>query len=418
MTLTVTHTKTVSIADDPKAAAAGEVLPSDWNADHTIVGADTIPILATSNLTFNVTTTGNDTTGDGSSGNPFATVQHAATVAAGYDYQSLYFPTIQIGDGSYAQSGINLPPIPSAGNVPTVQGNLTDRTKVTLVVPASEGFTVFLVEPQAIWRIKNFSIDMSATDGISCYMVGFYAVGLINCGDVIFGNNTTFLDAATYGVGSIFAFGAVSGNSHNISSSGGQAISTFISASGSLVTYNAVSTVTNALTAGAWLDATTRACIVDLGGYVNIGNITAPAFVSDNTQNYIQPANPIAGSLATSTAPSNNFINGNLVVAVTSERFTPSSGDTLSPRSWTTIVVAVPAAGIAVLTVNMPPQDTSNNFNSPIFEFTTSQAITSITFATTDGSTIHSSPTTLTANTGARWIFMNDIGQAIWYQLP
>lgn len=36
MALTVTHAFVSAIADDPVADAAGEVVPSDWNADHTI----------------------------------------------------------------------------------------------------------------------------------------------------------------------------------------------------------------------------------------------------------------------------------------------------------------------------------------------------------------------------------------------
>lgn len=36
--ITVKHTKVSGIADDPAAVAAGEVVPSDWNADHTITG--------------------------------------------------------------------------------------------------------------------------------------------------------------------------------------------------------------------------------------------------------------------------------------------------------------------------------------------------------------------------------------------
>lgn len=39
MPLTVTHSKVSAIPDDPAAVAAGEVVPSDWNADHAITGA-------------------------------------------------------------------------------------------------------------------------------------------------------------------------------------------------------------------------------------------------------------------------------------------------------------------------------------------------------------------------------------------
>lgn len=42
MTLTVKHQKVSSIADDPAAVAAGQVVPSDWNAEHAIDGLDAV----------------------------------------------------------------------------------------------------------------------------------------------------------------------------------------------------------------------------------------------------------------------------------------------------------------------------------------------------------------------------------------
>jgi hypothetical protein len=38
MALTITHAKVSAIADDPAAVIAGEVVPSDWNADHVVSG--------------------------------------------------------------------------------------------------------------------------------------------------------------------------------------------------------------------------------------------------------------------------------------------------------------------------------------------------------------------------------------------
>ena len=38
MTIAVTHTKVSAISDDAASAAAGEVVPSDWNAAHTLTG--------------------------------------------------------------------------------------------------------------------------------------------------------------------------------------------------------------------------------------------------------------------------------------------------------------------------------------------------------------------------------------------
>lgn len=47
MAISLAHAFVVGIADDPKASAAGEVLPSHWNANHTIVGG------AGNNLLYN-----------------------------------------------------------------------------------------------------------------------------------------------------------------------------------------------------------------------------------------------------------------------------------------------------------------------------------------------------------------------------
>lgn len=37
----ITHTKVSTVPDDPAAVAAGQVVPSDWNAEHTIDGLGT-----------------------------------------------------------------------------------------------------------------------------------------------------------------------------------------------------------------------------------------------------------------------------------------------------------------------------------------------------------------------------------------
>jgi len=46
MAITVTHPKVSAIPDDPASVAAGEVVPSDWNANHTVVvdELDNVPI--------------------------------------------------------------------------------------------------------------------------------------------------------------------------------------------------------------------------------------------------------------------------------------------------------------------------------------------------------------------------------------
>lgn len=50
MPVVVTHTKVSAIADDPTASAAGQVLPSDWNANHTLTGLGTMAEQASNNV--------------------------------------------------------------------------------------------------------------------------------------------------------------------------------------------------------------------------------------------------------------------------------------------------------------------------------------------------------------------------------
>lgn len=69
MAITVTHPKVSAIPDDPASVAAGEVVPSDWNANHTVVvdGLDNVPIGAGGASTGAFTTlssTGDTTLGD------------------------------------------------------------------------------------------------------------------------------------------------------------------------------------------------------------------------------------------------------------------------------------------------------------------------------------------------------------------
>lgn len=50
MPVVVTHTKVSAIADDPLAVAAGEIVPSDWNANHTLTGLGTMAEQASNNV--------------------------------------------------------------------------------------------------------------------------------------------------------------------------------------------------------------------------------------------------------------------------------------------------------------------------------------------------------------------------------
>ena len=87
--------------------------------------------LLSANATYYVATTGSDSTGDGSSGSPWATIQHAIDYLVEVIDMSTYNVTIQLADGTYTDDGNNLKSINGSGNV-TIQGNTSDNTAVII----------------------------------------------------------------------------------------------------------------------------------------------------------------------------------------------------------------------------------------------------------------------------------------------
>jgi len=86
---TVTHAFTSPIADDATAAAKGEILPSHWNAAHTVTLSG-VRTLLTAATTFYVRTDGADATGRGtadSAAAAYKTFQFAFNdIVANYDF--------------------------------------------------------------------------------------------------------------------------------------------------------------------------------------------------------------------------------------------------------------------------------------------------------------------------------------------
>lgn len=109
---TVTHTFVSGIADNPQAAAAGEVLPSHWNAVHTVSGVRTT---LAANVSYFVSATGSDSNGGtNSSTDAWATIQHAVSfIAANIDFGANTV-TINIGAGTF--TGFGLPSFIGGGN--------------------------------------------------------------------------------------------------------------------------------------------------------------------------------------------------------------------------------------------------------------------------------------------------------------
>lgn len=101
-------------------------LPSQYQVSPATGTART---LLTQDTTYYVATTGSDSTGTGTVGNPWATIQHAwDTIASTLDIGA-FVVTIQLADGTYSES----PSLIAAqtGQV-VIQGNLANQTSVVL----------------------------------------------------------------------------------------------------------------------------------------------------------------------------------------------------------------------------------------------------------------------------------------------
>lgn len=159
----ITHIYVSPISDDPVAAATGEVLPSEWNAQHIVSGVRTIVMAA--GLTFFVTLTGSDSN-PGTNAQPWATCQHAAiSVAQNYDSNGFAI-TVNVGPGSFV--GFGSAPLIGGGSI---FFNGAGYTQTTLLPGANDG-------------IYNFgeTFDLNLWGG-SPYFLDFmtFKVGSVNC---------------------------------------------------------------------------------------------------------------------------------------------------------------------------------------------------------------------------------------------
>jgi hypothetical protein len=89
--------------------------------------------LATANQTWYVATTGSDSN-PCTSGSPCLTIQHVVNVAAGYNWANNYYPTINVANGTYANTQVNLPALVNVPvtSKPLIIGNTTTPTNVSL----------------------------------------------------------------------------------------------------------------------------------------------------------------------------------------------------------------------------------------------------------------------------------------------
>lgn len=123
-------------------------------------------LVLTADTTFYVSTTGSDTTGSGTSGAPWATVQKAVDYITGYIDPSQYQVTIKLADGTYTvTSTIFLRPN-SFAKPPIILGNTS--TPANVVVSLSGGGDLWQMAYGGAWIIK--ALKYTATSGNGTYV--------------------------------------------------------------------------------------------------------------------------------------------------------------------------------------------------------------------------------------------------------
>ena len=365
-------------------------------------------IPATSNLTFYVATTGSDSN-PGTSGSPFLTIQHAVNVAAQYNYQNLYFPTINVADGNYNEQVV----LPFLTNCPsgeglggTVTGNTATPDNCT-VTDSGTSYS-FTLSANSSWQIYGFGLPGT---------YGGFSQEINSC--------LTFDDIDWSGVYTQSAL--------NIQNSGCSAFSL----AGTLTVSSSMNDIINARLSSVVLDNATitflnNPVITNQVFAADAALITMPNFVNANTVTLG------GGSLGCATILNNGYINiqdiwnnfpgfSSAVPAIPWEKSTSlgnqGSYDVESPLTGATIttlfgmrnLILTPAGTLATLTVVLPPQDAGGNSDGFPFTISTTQTITAITFTTSDGTTVHDAPTTLGANSSFSWIYTFGAPGQDWY---
>jgi hypothetical protein len=148
------------------------------------------------NLTFYVATTGSDSNSGASTTTPFATLQHAMNVAAGYRYSGATL-TLQMADGTYAnQNGIGMP-LTDAGRI-NIYGNNSSPGNVKFTDPNGNGI-LYVGSPgiaQTNFYVQGITFD-STYQGIGNYS-GFLRFGNCQFEDSISGS---IIAVGTYNFG-------------------------------------------------------------------------------------------------------------------------------------------------------------------------------------------------------------------------
>lgn len=313
MAITVTHAFVSNIADDPKAAAAGEVLPSHWNATHVVTGGSGRTILS-ADFTYYVRTTGSDSNGGTNpTTDAWATINHAMAFIANNVDTGGNNIIVDIGAGTFAGWGFRT--VNGGGNI-MFRG--AGRASTTIgpgpadgVFNFGENVSFFVsCSPNIYINAVTFGLNnaenmVSGTfPGLSINLADLFNFAIDIQFQMSTGNNAIIMTG-------FIAIASGSGNTAIIQGNGNTIANFFVLADGATLFDFANWQINSNLTVGA---GGAFCSITNAGQYISQGNVFGTGVgVTVTGQRYVCASNSVA-ALANNNLPGSlgpSFFPGN-----------------------------------------------------------------------------------------------------------
>jgi hypothetical protein len=260
------------------------------------VTANNIRIKLTAGITIYVATTGNDTTGNGTSGSPFATVQKAwGTLYNGYDLNG-YQATIQLENGTYNQTLEVRGLMEGQGNNAIL---ITGGTGVTWNYAAQNGNTILclgaFISVTGGMTIKREPSPSSVPTDQSGWCIACQTHGIVITQNIKFGY-------AIHGHMASSSFGViVIGGSYEITGGAGTATSSAVAGRHMVATEQGL--ITTSLTTGKTVTITTLVTFTwgsNPGYFVDSNFLSSINLANSTFLTWIDPGNVTANKYSAS----------------------------------------------------------------------------------------------------------------------
>lgn len=400
MSLTITHPFVSAIADDPVAAAAGQVVPSNWNATHTISGtlpsANIAPAGSTTQVQFNlagVMSADSGLTYAGSSG----AISFGTDIFLNYDSAGI----LGFSRGAPDSGTVTSPAALRMYNL--ASSSLTNYERMEVGFAAHSNVAAIDVAAGGTGTVRNFGIYIggtlkldynithsgSWTTPTTIFTSVLATEGLIVGQLLTWGNNSqtasaTTLDGRTNGSLTVYNFADT--NSFTVSAPTATAIPTL-----QLGALDAASPVAQTLSVQNVVGGTTATNGVN---WTLIGSRSTGTGISGDIifQTGLNPGSGTTQAAATTALTIKGesqavWLSGTLVdKGYTYVQPTTGQTVTLGNKDWHTIID--PAGALLALTVQMP----ASPVDGQLIDFKVSQAITTLTVSPNSGQSVVGGP--------------------------